>query len=257
MQVFDNLDEWINFRNRLDSTLSLGFVPTMGNLHKGHSSLIEVSKHENELTVVSIFINPTQFNRPDDYTHYPRTLELDLKLLQENGVDYCLIPTEQAIYPDGYRYKVTETDFSQLMEGAHRPGHFNGVLTVVMKLLNLVRPKNAYFGEKDYQQYCLIRDMASAFFMPININICPTIREASQLAYSSRNNLLTAKERKLAERFATIFHQDKPYNEILKQLKENDLIVDYFIEYENRRFIAVKIGNVRLIDNYVIKTIFS
>ncbi|WP_131782622.1 pantoate--beta-alanine ligase [Legionella gresilensis] len=254
MQVFNNLNDWINFRDTLDPHLSLGFVPTMGNLHKGHSSLMTISKRENDLTAVSIFINPTQFNRPDDYTHYPRTLELDLKLLEENGVDYCLTPTEQAIYPDNYRYKVMETDFSQIMEGAHRPGHFNGVLTIVMKLLNLVRPQNAYFGEKDYQQYCLIRDMASAFFMPVSIKICPTIREASQLAYSSRNNLLTANERELAERFATLFHQDKPYNEILNQLKENELSVEYFIEHENRRFIAVKIGNVRLIDNYVMKT---
>ncbi|WP_419419557.1 4-phosphopantoate--beta-alanine ligase [Legionella sp. D16C41] len=253
MQVFYDLNDWINFRATLKADVSLGFVPTMGNLHAGHSSLMQISRQENELTAVSIFINPTQFNRPDDYSHYPRTLEADLLLLQENHIDYCLIPTEQAIYPDNYRYKIIENDFSTIMEGTHRPGHFNGVLTVVMKLLNLVKPKHAYFGEKDYQQYCLIRDMVRAFFMPVIITLCPTIREeASQLAFSSRNNLLTQNEKQLAKRFASIFHQDKAYDEISKQLKENHIDVEYFIEHGNRRFIAVNIGNVRLIDNYAI-----
>ncbi|STX30053.1 pantoate--beta-alanine ligase [Legionella beliardensis] len=253
MQIFNDLCEWLSFRATISPHLTLGFVPTMGNLHAGHASLMERSRQENDLTVVSLFINPTQFNRPDDYTHYPRTLEADLELLQKIGVDYCLLPTEQAMYLDGYRYKITENNLSQVMEGTSRPGHFDGVLTVVMKLLNIVRPKQAYFGEKDYQQYCLIRDMVNAFFMPVTINVCPTIRETSQLAYSSRNNRLTLNERQLAERFAMIFHQDKNCDDLLQELKENKINVEYLVEHDNRRFVAVTIGSVRLIDNYAMK----
>ncbi len=163
MRIFNHLDEWLAVRHSIPTTHSIGFVPTMGNLHAGHASLFAASKQENNYTVASLFINPTQFNRPDDFIHYPRTLEADLDLLEEAGVDYCLIPSEQAMYADNYRYQLQETALCQLMEGKHRPGHFNGVLTIVMKLLNLVKPQRAYFGEKDYQQYLLIRDMAEAF----------------------------------------------------------------------------------------------
>ena len=136
------------------------------------------------------------------------------------------------------------------MEGKHRPGHFTGVLTVVMKLLNLVKPTRVYFGEKDYQQFQLIHDMADAFFMDVDVRACPTIREPSGLACSSRNLRLTPKQRELADQFAKLFHQPLPLNKILTQLKAREIDVDYLEEHNGRRFAAVHIGDVRLIDNY-------
>ncbi|KTC76838.1 pantoate--beta-alanine ligase [Legionella brunensis] len=252
MQIFHNMNEWLATRRSLPSDVSLGFVPTMGNLHAGHASLFKQSKQENELTVGSIFINPTQFNRPDDFTHYPRTLDEDLLLLDKLGVDYCLLPTEEAIYNDGYRYQIQETDLCQLMEGKYRQGHFTGVLTVVMKLLNLAKPRCAYFGEKDYQQYLLIKEMVAAFFMDIEIKACPTIRETSGLAFSSRNNRLTAKQRLEADNFARIFHQNKSCELLAQEFSQNNIKVEYINDYQNRRFIAVTIGDIRLIDNYAL-----
>ncbi|KTC94394.1 pantoate--beta-alanine ligase [Legionella erythra] len=252
MQIFHHLDEWIHFRRSLPDHASLGFVPTMGNLHAGHASLYAVSQQQNHYTAASIFINPTQFNRADDFTHYPRTLEADLHLLEESGVDFCLLPTEQDIYPDGYHYQVHENHLSLCMEGIHRPGHFTGVLTVVLKLLNLVRPQKAYFGEKDYQQYLLIRGMADAFFLPIDIIACPTIREPSGLAYSSRNNRLNQAQRLQAETFARLFHQNKPADELQNDLQTAGITVEYINEQGGRRFAAVLIDDIRLIDNYAI-----
>ena len=156
----------------------LGFVPTMGALHQGHLSLVEASRENNALTIVSVFVNPKQFDDTGDFDAYPVDHGSDLKQLEEAGADVVLMPDATQIYKDDYRFKVTESDFSQRLCGAHRPGHFDGVLTVVMRLLNLVRPDNAYFGEKDYQQLQLIRDMAAAFFMPVNIVACATVREA-------------------------------------------------------------------------------
>ncbi|CEK11950.1 pantoate--beta-alanine ligase [Legionella hackeliae] len=250
MQIFHDMKDWLAFRRSM-SPKSIGFVPTMGNLHKGHASLFQQSKLENEYTIASIFVNPTQFNRSDDFTHYPRTIEADLALLKELNVDYCLLPTENAVYCDGYRFQIQETELCQLMEGKHRPGHFTGVLTVVMKLLNLVKPHQAYFGEKDYQQYLLIREMVSAFFMEIHVKSCPTIREQSRLAFSSRNNRLTPEQRIEADKFARIFHQPQSSCELIaNELKQNNIHVEYIEEYQGRRYIAVTIGQIRLIDNY-------
>ncbi|ASQ44887.1 pantoate--beta-alanine ligase [Legionella clemsonensis] len=252
MQIFHDMKEWLAFRRSLSPHLSLGFVPTMGNLHAGHASLFEKSKQENHYTIASIFVNPTQFNRTEDFTHYPRTLENDFSLLKELQVDHCLIPTEKAMYQDNYRFQIQETELCQLMEGKHRPGHFTGVLTVVMKLLNLVKPHFAYFGEKDYQQYLLIREMVDAFFMEIEIEACPTIREKSGLAFSSRNNRLTAQQRLEAETFASIFHQHKSCELIAEELKQKNIEVEYLEEYQGRRYVAVTIGTIRLIDNYLL-----
>ena len=251
MQLIHDLTEWNTFRNTCPTHQSIGFVPTMGALHQGHVSLIEASQRENDLTVVSIFVNPTQFNQPDDFTHYPRTLGADLQTLKQAGVQACLIPEPQAVYNDKYHCQITENAFSQHMEGSHRPGHFTGVLTVVMKLLQLVRPSRAYFGEKDYQQFQLIHDMAAAFFMNVDIKACPTIREPSQLPFSSRNQRLTPEQRKLADEYARIFHQPIPIDNIRSQLQTIGITVDYIEEHENRRFIAVQIGAIRLIDNYL------
>lgn len=254
MQIFNDMNEWQRFRKTLPLDLSLGFAPTMGNLHVGHASLFAASQQENDRTITSLFINPTQFNRIDDFTHYPRTLEQDLELLAQSGVDYCLLPDEQTIYADNYRYQLQENNRSLLMEGQHRPGHFTGVLTVVMKLLSLTKPHRAYFGEKDYQQCELIRDMVAAFFMDIDIISCPTIREASGLAYSSRNNRLTSEQRGVADQFARIFHQAHvPPEQLIAELKKANIDIEYLEEHEGRRFVAVKIGDIRLIDNYAIR----
>ena len=253
MQIFHNLDEWRRVRYELPATLSIGFVPTMGNLHHGHASLYESSRLENDCTVASIFINRTQFNQPDDYTHYPRTLDADLELLSNLGVDYCLLPTEDAMYADAYQFQIQESHDSLRMEGKQRPGHFTGVLTVVMKLLNLVKPQRAYFGEKDYQQLQLIRKMVAAFFMEIDIKSCATVREETGLPFSSRNNRLNKEQRQLADQFARLFHQAIPQEQLIAMLNDIDVVVEYVEEYEGRRFIAVRVGDIRLIDNYKIR----
>lgn len=252
MRLFKHLTDWITFRRSLAPEHRLGFAPTMGNLHAGHASLFLASKEENDYTVSSLFINPTQFNQQADFLHYPRTLDADLNLMRESGVDFCILPTEQEMYTDGYRYHIQEQELCQLMEGAHRPGHFNGVLTVVMKLLQLTKPTRAYFGEKDYQQFLLIQGMVDAFFMDVDLRACPTIREASGLAYSSRNNRLSPEQRVLAEEFARIFHQKNACSLIEEQLKAKGIKVDYIEEYQGRRFAAVCIGDIRLIDNYAL-----
>ncbi len=238
-------------RKALPADLSIGFVPTMGNLHIGHGSLFTTSRQENDCTIASVFINPAQFNQQADFKHYPRTLDEDLELLASTGVDYCLLPDEKAIYADGFRYQIDENQYSKQMEGLHRPGHFKGVLTVVMKLLNLAKPTRAYFGEKDYMQLQLIRDMSTAFFMDIDIITCPTVRESSGLAFSSRNGRLNPTQRALADRFAHIFHQNVTCYQIISELKGIGVEVEYIEEHEGRRFAAVQIGNVRLIDNYL------
>jgi pantoate--beta-alanine ligase len=252
MQIYQDLNHWRQVRQTLPENHSLGFVPTMGNLHEGHASLYEVSHKENDYTAATIFVNPTQFNNKDDFTQYPRTLEQDLSLLESLHVDFCILPEEKTMYPEGYRYQISEHEVSLEMEGRHRPGHFTGMLTVVMKLLNLVKPHRAYFGEKDYQQYQLIRDMTSAFFLDTKIISCPTVREPSGLAFSSRNNRLNDNEKVIAEKFAHIFHQTKNPNDAIRQLEQLGITVEYLEEHQGRRFIAVKIGEIRLIDNYCV-----
>lgn len=252
MFIFDNMNQWQQVRKNLPHTQSIGFIPTMGNLHQGHLSLFEKSIQDNDVTIVSIFINPTQFNQEHDFLHYPQTLEADIQLLQHAKVDYCLLPDKQTIYADEYTYQLHETNLTQKMEGLHRPGHFNGVLTVVMKLINLTKPTRVYFGEKDYQQLQLIQGMVNSFFMDVEIVACPTIREASGLAYSSRNRRLDTQQRLLADQFAKIFHQENTCSHITEQLQTIGIDVEYIEEHHNRRFAAVTIGGVRLIDNYAI-----
>jgi pantoate--beta-alanine ligase len=200
--VFHTVDAWLRARSAQPTTASLGFVPTMGALHEGHLSLVRRSRAENVRTLVSIFVNPTQFDDPADLAAYPAALERDLQLLDGEGVDFVLLPTAAQLYPDGYRYRVVEREQSATLEGAFRPGHFEGVLTVVMKLLQIARADRAYFGEKDWQQYRLIEGMAAAFFLPTAIVPCPTVRERTGLALSSRNARLSAADR---ERAATLY----------------------------------------------------
>lgn len=254
MHIYHDLNTWRTTRRTLAPNISVGFVPTMGNLHQGHLSLIQASQRENDETVVSLFVNPTQFNDPNDFLKYPRTLEADLALLEAQHVNHCLVPTESQLYPEGYRYHVDEVQTSLCMEGEKRPGHFKGVLTVVMKLLNLVAPDRAYFGEKDHQQFQLIKGMVNDFFLNIEIKACPTVREQSGLALSSRNHRLTAAQRAVADQFAHIFHQNKACQQIIDELNALPLRVDYVTEHDGRRFAAVYLDEVRLIDNYALPT---
>jgi len=249
MLSFNDLKEWQSFRSTGTNEPVWGFVPTMGALHKGHLSLVKRSIQENDKTVVSIFLNPTQFNEPKDLSGYPQTLANDITMLEKAGVDVLLLPDFSQIYSDNYRYKLTESDFSLKLCGASRPGHFDGVLTVVMKLLNIVQARHAYFGEKDYQQYLLIKEMADAFFLPTNIITCPTVREANGLAFSSRNARLTSDERALAPRFYEILSQNIPVEACRTELMSLGFKLDYVEELDDRRFGAVYLGKVRLIDN--------
>lgn len=248
--VIKSIAKWQNLRKQpLFIGQQIGFVPTMGNLHEGHLSLLTKAKTENQLTVLSIFVNPTQFNNPDDLAKYPRTLEADITLAEKAKVDFVLTPEVTDLYPDDYRYQIHETQFSQFLCGKHRPGHFNGVLTIVLKLLNLVQPKKAYFGEKDFQQLQLIQEMVKALFLDIEIIACPTIRDNNGLALSSRNSRLTQQEYELALNFPKLLKSKNNCAEIIKALENLGFVVDYIEELCQRRFGAVKIGNVRLIDN--------
>lgn len=177
---------------------SVGFVPTMGALHEGHLSLIEASNAQNDLTVCSIFVNPIQFNNPDDLARYPRTLETDCELLQTVGCDAVFAPSVQEMYPEKSLLTFDFGDLERVMEGKFRPGHFNGVGVVVSKLFNIVQPDRTYFGQKDLQQVAVVRRMMIDLGFQIELHPRPTLREADGLAMSSRNRNLTADERALA-----------------------------------------------------------
>ncbi len=228
---------------------SLGLVPTMGALHSGHLSLIERARAENASVAVSIFVNPTQYDDPADLESYPRAFEEDLAKCEAARVDIVLWPDSLEIYPDDYRFRVTESEFSEKLEGAHRRGHFDGVMTVVLKLLNIVRPDTAYFGEKDWQQFVLVRDMAEAFFLDTEIVPCPLVREEDGLAMSSRNANLMAEERRIAPLFHEIISGGGTTDEIRERLAEAEFEVDYVERRDDRLLAAVRLGKVRLIDN--------
>ena len=178
--------------------LAIGLVPTMGALHEGHLSLIREARARCGYVVVSIFVNPTQFGPHEDYARYPRPVETDLAACREEGVDLVFQPAAVTMYGEGYGTYVEVEQISTLWEGAHRPGHFRGVTTVVLKLFNIVQPDIAFFGRKDYQQQLLIRTMCRDLDVPVEIRTCPTVRERDGLALSSRNRYLNARERESA-----------------------------------------------------------
>lgn len=221
----------------------------MGALHDGHLSLLARARRENDLVVASVFVNPAQFNDPRDLRRYPRPVAEDVKKLKAAGADYLLLPSAADMYPDGYRYRLNETADSLGLCGASRPGHFEGVLTVVLKLLNLVRPARAYFGEKDYQQYRLIKGMAGAFFLDTEIIPCPTLREADGLAMSSRNLLLEPEHRATAPALYKALRGGGSPAAIKRRLAALGFRPDYVEERWGRRFAAARLGKVRLIDN--------
>ncbi|MGQ9820127.1 MAG: pantoate--beta-alanine ligase [Candidatus Kapaibacteriales bacterium] len=228
---------------------SVGFVPTMGALHDGHISLIRKSLKQNDITVVSIYVNPTQFNNLEDLKNYPKTYQQDIKILKALNVDYLFYPSYSEIYPDDFTYKIIETNFSKMLCGKFRPGHFEGVLTVVMKLFNIIKPDRAYFGEKDYQQLKLIEGMTKAFFLDTKIIPVPTVRTKEGLALSSRNMLLNPEQIKLAIEFPKLLSSGKSIRSIKNTLAKKGFRVEYIEKLNDRIFGAVYLGNVRLIDN--------
>jgi len=234
-------------------TASVGFVPTMGNLHQGHAALLTRARDENDIVVASIFINPTQFNQATDFENYPKTLDTDIALLKTLNIDYLFHPQPSEMYPDAYQIQIHETELSKELEGAFRPGHFTGMLTVVLKLLNLVQADRAYFGEKDFQQYLLVKKMAEALFLPTEIIACATLRAEDGLALSSRNSRLSAEQRPRAALFAKLLHSCNDLDDITQQLQDAGFTVEYIAERWNRRLAAVLLGDVRLIDNVPIE----
>lgn len=257
MKVCRTLDEWNEARRAMAGTV--GLVPTMGALHDGHAALIRRCVAENEHAVLSVFVNPTQFNDAGDLKAYPETPDSDLALARDLGVRAAWLPDYATLYPDGYRYRVSETGFSRELCGRHRPGHFTGVLTVVLKLLNIVRPQRAYFGEKDYQQYVLVRDMCDALFLDTEIVVCPTVREADGLAMSSRNRRLAPESRALAPMLHRLLASGLDDAAVYRALTEAGFAVDYVETRRGRRFAAAVIGDgparVRLIDNLEIDAV--
>ncbi len=253
MRVVSELKEWCNLREKLTNK-SIGLVTTMGNLHEGHLSLLRRSIEDNDITVLSIFVNPTQFNHQQDLENYPRTLDNDLETIKSLKVDYVLVPTAEQLYPDDYHYKILETNLSQEMEGVFRPGHFEGMLTVVMKLLQLVKPNNTYFGEKDYQQLQLVQGLVKAFFLDIDVVACDTVRNAEGLALSSRNNRLSTQALEKALALPRLL-ADGTYSDenVAQLLKAQGFEVDYITTKNHRRFAAVHLAGVRLIDNMLLQ----
>jgi pantoate--beta-alanine ligase len=249
MRVVRQLGEWAAYRGGADfAGCSVGFVPTMGALHAGHRSLLARARAENDRVVLSIFVNPVQFENPDDLARYPQTLEADLALA-EGLADGVLVPSAGELYPDSYRFRMTEYLLSTKWEGAHRPGHFDGVLTVVLKLLNLVQPQRAYFGEKDWQQLQLVQGMAAALFLPVGIVACPTVRDPDGLALSSRNRRLDPAERARAADFPQLLRGSPNAAAAAAALRRAGFEVDYVEDHAGVRLGAVRLAGVRLIDN--------
>ena len=222
-----------------DAQKSIGLVPTMGALHEGHASLVRQSVSENSCTVVSVFVNPTQFNDKNDLSNYPRDLEADTRLLSALGVDIVFAPTVEAVYPEPDNRVFSYPPVDTVMEGARRPGHFNGVCQIVSKLFMWVQPDRAYFGEKDYQQIAVVRAMVRDQGFHLELRPCPIVREESGLALSSRNALLTPAERVIASHiyatltasveFAHTHSVVETQAEVVRQLNATEgLEVEYF-----------------------------
>lgn len=254
---------------------TIGFVPTMGALHSGHISLVAKSVSQNDITIVSIFVNPTQFNDPSDLQNYPRTLEKDEKLLKQNKCDILFAPSVDEMYPQPDTRTFDFGMLDKVMEGPSRPGHFNGVAQIVSKLFDAVTPDKAYFGEKDYQQLAIIRNMVKQYNYPIQIIGCPIVRENDNLAMSSRNTRLTPQQREIAPKIAQTLNNSlnfvphKTVDQVIEWVTrtlaaETMLKVEYFQIVDGTTLqpvsdwnqaksvigcIAVHCGPIRLIDN--------
>ena len=258
---------------------TIGFVPTMGALHQGHISLVELARKECDTVVVSVFVNPTQFNDKNDLKHYPRTPEADAALLEAAGVDFVLFPSVEEIYPEPDTRVFDFGQIDKVMEGATRPGHFNGVAQVVSRLFNIVEPTKAYFGEKDFQQIAVVRAMVAQLGLDVEIVDCPIIRDTDGLARSSRNTLLTAEHRAAAPHIYEVLSaavakvgeltpaELKAW--VTAEVDKNPLLKVIYFEAVNaltmqsveswneceriQGCIAVQAGDIRLIDNIKLK----
>lgn len=279
MKVFDNKIDLTNFLNLLeDQKFSLGFVPTMGALHQGHLSLISRAVKENDYVIISIYVNPTQFDNKSDLEKYPKTIDQDINVL--NKIEFhnliLFLPSDTEIYSGNFiKDKYDFNGIDNKMEGEYRSGHFDGVATIIKKLFDIIKPNKAYFGEKDYQQLLIVKKLVNILGLPVSIVGCPTHRNDQGLALSSRNTRLTSVERSYASRIYEILLSTKElfqYQQLTEIkawvkdqfLKDSIIDLEYFEIADNltltsastinqstkyRAFIAVKINNIRLIDN--------
>jgi len=279
MRLIKEINQMKDYRRKIRTGQSVGFVPTMGALHKGHLSLIRRARQQCNKVVISIFVNPTQFGRGEDYQRYPRNLSEDVSLSEKEGVDVVFTPSVEEMYPQGYSTFVeVEGPLSSTLEGAFRPGHFKGVATVLVKLFNIINPHYSYLGEKDYQQALIVKKMVKELNLDTKIIVLPTIREKDGLALSSRNSYLNEEER----RAATILYKALKRAELwIKEGERNpfsivsrvkDFIrkeplakIDYVAVVNPETLekvedikgkvliaLAVKIGETRLIDNFLL-----
>jgi len=268
-----NIQEFISEEKK--NGFTIGFVPTMGALHEGHLQLMRRAKQENDLLVVSVFVNPIQFNNPEDLKKYPRNLEKDKQLLETVSCDIVFAPTVEEMYPEAVTTKYDFGKLETVMEGAFRKGHFNGVAVVVKKLFDIVLPDKAYFGEKDFQQLAIIQELVRMENLPVQIVPCPIVREEDGLAMSSRNERLTGDERKAAPFIHKTLKEAVKLSEkmnpaeikkwVIEQFSATDVFQIEYFEIANDRdlqpitawdkafgtmgFVAVQLGQVRLIDN--------
>ena len=224
---------------------SVGLVPTMGALHEGHASLVRRSVQDNDVTVVSVFVNPTQFNDKNDLKNYPRNLDADCRLLEECHADYVFAPEVEDMYPTPDKRQFEYPPVSTVMEGAHRPGHFNGVCQVVSRLFYIVRPDRAYFGEKDWQQIAVVKAMVRHLQLGVQIVECPIVREADGLALSSRNTRLAPDERAIAPTIYKALKDSKEYAKTHSLKDTHDHVVDQINAVEGLRveYFSIVDGN--------------
>jgi pantoate--beta-alanine ligase len=279
MQIFNSISSLQEFLKAVrQSGHTIGFAPTMGALHTGHLSLIEASKKQNDFTVCSIFVNPTQFNNAHDLSVYPRTLEADCQMLDSVGCDVVFAPSAEEMYPQLPNIKFDFGDLERVMEGQFRPGHFNGVGIVVSKLLNIVQPDNAYFGQKDLQQCAVVNRLVKDLSFSLTLNICPTQRETDGLAMSSRNRNLSPEQRadaphiyKALQKAANLLKENKSSGAVKTFISEYfEAITSFELEYfeisdfetlqpinelqteKTALCIAAFMGKTRLIDNVIV-----
>lgn len=273
-----DLQELVQLKKQAKKTI--GFVPTMGALHAGHISLVKEAKKNNDICIVSVFVNPTQFNNLEDLEKYPRTIERDAALLAEAGANVVFTPTVEEIYPEPDTRQFDFGMLDKVMEGEHRPGHFNGVAQVVSRLFDIVRPDRAYFGEKDFQQLAIIREMVKQLSLAVEIMPMPILREVSGLALSSRNERLSAEEKEIATNiYKTLLFSSTEYFDKISVAQTIEIVSERINSFEPLRVeyfdivdgytlqsisdwndseytvgcIAVFCGEVRLIDNIIYK----
>ena len=280
MKIFKSITDFARWRNSIESQ-NIGFVPTMGALHLGHFSLIEQSIKQNALTIVSIFVNKLQFGPNEDFNNYPRDVKKDLKALDSLGVNAVLLPSHEELYDTSFSFSVSESALSTKLEGASRPQFFNGVCTVVLKLFNIVKPNQSFFGQKDIQQLMIIKKMTLDLNLNVEIVGCKTVREKSGLAMSSRNQYLNDEEKRLASNIYKFLQESKKlilnktqYSDVIKSFNKNidavgTMKVDYisiacintFNELDDRGDLrkkdvvvscAIFLNQVRLLDNIIL-----